>query len=443
MPIRTSHRSIWSTLIVAALTTVALVAASAPAAAALPTGRGQDPWVGSWSTSPQPPTTLTAEGISAQGFNRQTLRLVVHPHLSGSPLRLRLSNAFGRNTLTLGPVYVGVRQLGAAVLPGTNRVVTFGGNRTVLIAAGAEVLSDPVALAVRAEQDLVISVYAPGQTGPATWHWDARQTNYIAAGNHAAEMGGGAFTTMVTSWFFLDGVDVRATARTRAVVTLGNSITDGAASTIDANRRWPDFLARRLLALPTAKQESVLNEGISGNRVLHDSPCFGVNAQARLDRDVLAQHGVRTVILMEGINDIGFSEVNSSNVPPGISLECFMPNTDVSAAQIIFGYQQIIARVHAKGLRILGGTLTPFQGAFYYTATGEAKRQAVNTWVRTSGAFDGVVDFDRALRDPANPLRLLPAYDSGDHLHPSDAGYAAMANAVNLHLLQSAEPAAA
>lgn len=443
MPIRTSHRSIRSTFIVAALTVVALVAASAPAAAALPTDRRQDPWVGSWTTSPQPPTTLTAEGISARGFNRQTLRLIVHPHLSGSPLRLRLSNTFGRGTLALGPVYVGVHELGAAVLPGTNRVVTFGGARTVLVAAGAEVLSDPVALAVRAEQDLVVSVYAPSPTGPATWHWDARQTNYIAAGNHAAETSGGAFTTTATSWFFLDGVDVRTASRTRAVVTFGNSITDGAASTIDANRRWPDFLARRLLALPGGKRESVLNEGISGNRVLHDSPCFGVNAQARLDRDVLAQHGVRTVILLEGINDIGFSEVTPSNVPPGISLECFMPNTDVSAAQIIFGYRQIIARVHAKGLRILGGTLTPFQGAFYYTATGEAKRQAVNAWVRTSGAFDGVVDFDQATRDPANPLRLLPAYDSGDHLHPNDAGYAAMANAVNLHLLQFAEPAAA
>jgi lysophospholipase L1-like esterase len=429
MRIRISQRSIRSALVVAALTVVALVAASAPAAAALPTDRRQDRWVGSWSTSPQPPTTLTAEGISARGFDHQTLRLVVHPHLSGAPLRLRLANTFGRDTLALGPVYVGVSQLGAAVVPGSNRVVTFGGRRVVMVPAGAEVLSDPVALTVRAEQDLVVSVYTPHPTGPATWHWDARQTNYIAAGNHAAETGGGAFTTTVTSWFFLDGVDVRTASRAGAVVAFDNSITDGAASTIDANHRWPDFLARRLLALPDGRRASVLNEGIS--------------ALARLDRDVLAQHGVRTVILLEGINDIGFSAVTPSHAPPGISLECFMPNTDVSAAQIIFGYQQIIARVHAKGLRILGGTLTPFQGAFYYTATGEAKRQAVNAWVRTSGAFDGVVDFDRVTRDPANPLRLLPAYDSGDHLHPNDAGYAAMANAVNLRLLQPAQQVAA
>jgi lysophospholipase L1-like esterase len=423
-------------MVVVVMLVALLATGRAAGAAASQANRQPDRWVGSWSTSPQPPTELTAEGISAHGFNNQTLRLIVHPHFGGPVLRLRLANTFGTDTITFGAVYVGIRQLGAAVVPGTNRAVTFGGERQVMIPAGAEVLSDAVALTVRAEQDLAASLFVADRSGPATWHWDARQTNYVSAGgNHAGDPAATAFTTSVTSWFFLDGVDVRAVA-VPAVVTLGDSITDGANSTVDANHRWPDFLARRLLALPARRQESVLNEGISGNRVLHDSPCFGVNALARLDRDVLAQHGVRTVILIEGINDIGFSEVTATNSPPGISFGCFLPNTEVTAAQIIAGYRQIIAQVHAKGLRILGGTLTPFQGAFYYSTAGEAKRQAVNSWIRTSGAFDGVVDFDRATRDPANPLRLLPAYDSGDHLHPNDAGYAAMANAVDLRLLE-------
>jgi lysophospholipase L1-like esterase len=402
-------------------------------------------WVGAWSASPQPPTALTANGISQRGFADQTLRLIVHPHAGGSWLRLRLSNTFGDRTVTFGRVEVGQRQSGAALVAGSNHLVTFGGRRSVMIPVGAEALSDLVPLQVRAEQDLAVSLFVPGQTGPATWHWDARQTNYIStAGDHADDVGGAAFATTVTSWFFLDDVDVRPAPTMGAVVTLGDSITDGAASTIDANHRWPDFLARRLLSLPPSRQESVLNQGISGNRVLHDSPCFGVNALARLDRDVLAQTGVRQVILLEGINDIGFSNVTASHSPPGISFQCFTPNTNVTAAQIIAGYQQIIAQVHAKGLKIIGGTLTPFKGAFYYSAAGEAKRQAVNHWIRTSGAFDGVIDFDRAVRDPADPLMFLPKYDSGDHLHPSDAGYEAMANAVNLHLLQDSQaPSAA
>jgi lysophospholipase L1-like esterase len=430
------------------LVAIALIAAltATTLASAHPTNlTGHIRWVGAWSASPQPPTALTANGISQRGFADQTLRLIVHPHAGGSWLRLRLSNTFGGRTVTFGRVEVGRRQSGAALVAGSNHLVTFGGRRSVMIPVGAEALSDPVPLQVKAEQDLAVSLFVRGQTGPATWHWDARQTNYIStAGDHTGDVGGAAFATTVTSWFFLDDVDVRPAPTMGAVVTLGDSITDGAASTIDANHRWPDFLARRLLSLPPSRQESVLNEGISGNRVLHDSPCFGVNALARLDRDVLAQTGVRQVILLEGINDIGFSNVTASHSPPGISFQCFLPNTNVTAAQIIAGYQQIIAQVHAKGLKIIGGTLTPFKGAFYYSAAGEAKRQAVNHWIRTSGAFDGVVDFDGAVRDPADPLMFLPKYDSGDHLHPSDAGYQAMANAVNLHLLQDSQaPAAA
>jgi lysophospholipase L1-like esterase len=302
----------------------------------------------------------------------------------------------------------------------------------VTIPVGAEVYSDPVALTVGAEQNLAVSLFVPGRSGPATWHAVGAQTNYVSTpGNHAADPAGGAFATQVTSWFWLDGVDVLAPAQDRAVVTLGDSITDGVGSTVNANDRWPDFLARRLLAAPATHRVSVLDEGISGNRVLHNAPCCGVSALARLHRDVLAQDGVRWVILLEGINDIGFSGLTGPETAP---------HTNVSAAQIIAGYQQIIAEAHAKELKLYGATLTPFKGTIfpgYYTAAGEQKREAVNRWIRTSGAFDAVIDFDKAIRDPSDPLRILPADDSGDHLHPNDAGYAAMADAIDLALFSS------
>jgi lysophospholipase L1-like esterase len=212
------------------------------------------------------------------------------------------------------------------------------------------------------------------------------------------------------------------------VVAFGDSLTDGFQSTVNANLRWPNDLARRFVALPPARDHPVVDEGISGNRVLSDSACLGQNAQARFLRDT-AQSGARYVIFLEGINDIGFSQV-----PDG---GCFASNTDVSAAQIIAGYQQIIADAHAADLKIFGGTLTPFAGSFYYSAAGEAKRAAVNNWIRTSGAFDAVIDFDKAVQDPVNPLQLNPGYDSGDHLHPNDAGYQAMSNAIDLTLFQS------
>jgi lysophospholipase L1-like esterase len=211
--------------------------------------------------------------------------------------------------------------------------------------------------------------------------------------------------------------------RACAIVTLGDSITEGFNSTINANDRWPDVLARRLMG-----REAVLNEAISGNRVLNNAPCCGINAVARLDRDVLEQDGVRFVTYLEGINDIGFSQTSGPETAP---------QTDVSAAQIIAGIEQIITQVHLKGLKIYGATLTPFQGAGYYSVAGEAKREAVNQWIRTSGAFDAVIDFDKVVRDPQNPLHILPAFDSGDHLHPNDAGYAAMADSIDLSLFNS------
>jgi lysophospholipase L1-like esterase len=356
--------------------------------------------------------------------------------VGGATVRVRFSNTFGDQPLEIGRAAIGVELSGASVAAGTNRPLLFAGQTAVTIPPGAEVLSDPVNLTVAPLQDLVVSTYLPQASGPATQHADAQQVNYVASGDQALSDSGAAFTTQTQSWYLLDDVDVLVPKRVRGtVVALGDSITDGAASTVNTNARWPNDLARRLDAREGSTL-SVIDEGISGNRVLNNSPCFGVDALARLDRDVLSQAGVRDVILLEGTNDIGFSQTSPTNVYPGVPVPCFLPNTDVSAAQIIAGYQQIIAQVHAKGLRIFGGTLTPFKGAGYFTTAGEAKREAVNAWVRSAGQFDGVIDFDRATRNPADPQSLLPAYDSGDHLHPNDAGYQAMANAVDLRLFE-------
>lgn len=377
-----------------------------------------------------PPSLAAPDDFSSAGFTGQTIRDIVWTSVGGHAARVRLSNRFGTQPVTFGQADVGISAGGAAVVPGTNHPVTFSGRPSVTIAPGAAVVSDPVTMAVPAETDLAVSLYTRGATGPATYHSDAQQVNYVSVpGDYAASVAGSAFTTTSQHWYFLDDIDVQAAPRTRGtVVAFGNSITDGFQSTVNANARWPNDLARRFLAGPPGQVHPVVDEGISGNRVLNDSACFGINAQARFLRDAAARAGARYVILLEGINDIGFSQAPDTG--------CFAPNTNVSAGQIIAGYEHLIAAAHAARLKIFGGTLTPFQGAFYYSAAAEAKREAVNNFIRTSGAFDGVIDFDQAVRDPADPLRILPSYDSGDHLHPNDAGYQAMANAVNLALFR-------
>jgi lysophospholipase L1-like esterase len=391
---------------------------------ALPTARHIQ-WVGTWSAADQ--------GDSQTTLNNQTVRDIIHTSLGGRNVTVRLTNAFGgkpappgdaftdQYTLNVAKVYVGLATAGsAAVIPRTNRLVTFGGAPTLELPPGSTAWSDPTNLRVPPGRDLAVSIYLAGQTPNATWHADSHQTSYLAAGDHAADTDATAFRTSIQHWFFLDAVDVRAAAG--AVVALGDSITDGYQSTLNANHRWPDFLARRLAGAEWPIR-GVLNEGIDGNEILHDFDCCGgnPNAQQRLDRDVLTQDGVRDVILLEGINDIGHH------------------GAEITAGRIIQGMKNLIARAHHAGLRILGGTLTPFENttiAGYYTPAKEATREAVNQFIRTSHAFDGVVDFDQAIRDPSDPLRMLPAYDSGDHLHPNDAGYQAMANAVPLWLLR-------
>jgi lysophospholipase L1-like esterase len=359
--------------------------------------------VGTWGAS--------ADRV-AGALNTQTVRDIVHTSVGGSGLRIRVSNAFGSQAITFGRAYVGLRDAGAAVKPGTNRQVTFSGSPSVTIPAGAEVLSDPLPGTYAPRQDLAVSLYLQGDAGTITGHNLATSTNYIStAGDHSADESADAFTTTASHWYFLDGVSVSEPATVDAVVTLGDSITDGFRSTPDANHRWPDVLARRLGQLAPARQMGVINEGISGNRVLTDGA--GVSAQARLDRDVLSEPGARTVILMEGINDIGGGQATSAD-------------------QLIAAYRQIIARVHADGKCIIGATMTPFKGAGYYSDAKEVIREAANQFIRRSGEFDGVIDFDRATRDPDNPTQFLPLYDSGDHLHPNDAGYQAMGDAVRL-----------
>ncbi len=380
-------------------------------------------WVTSWGASTQPDSRRT--------FNNVTVRNIVHLSVGGPRVRLRITNAFGaypaaagdafnENTaLQVGAVYVGRRSGStSAVVPDTQTAVTFGGRTTVRISPGSDVVSDPVELPVTDGDNLAVSIYLPGATPNASYHSNGKQTSYLTAangGNRAAQVESTGFTN-TTSWWFLDAVSVEANETVGSVVALGDSITDGANITSNTNHRWPDYLAARLTGQYGIR--GVVNEGISGNSVLKDYNCCGGNPSglSRLDRDVISHDGVKTVIVALGINDLGNYADDVSNVD-----------------DIKDGMRQTADKLHRAGLKVLWATLTPFQNttlAGYYSLVKDAKRQQLNAWIRTSPYFDGVVDFEQALADPANPLRMLPAYDSGDHLHPNDLGNAALANAV-------------
>jgi lysophospholipase L1-like esterase len=396
------------------------------AAVTLSPARPGSHWVASWGTAPQP---ATDDPGAERGFDDQTIRQIVLTSAGGARIRVRLSNVYGSRPLEIGRAGVAIAGAGAALRAGTSHALTFGGRSSVLIPAGAEVLSDPAALAVAPGTQLAVSIFLRAATGPATQHAQARQITYVSAGDRALAAGAAAFNDETTSWYFLDGLDVLAGPRVRgAVVALGDSITDGVGTAVDADARWTDDLARHLAARP-GDTLSVVDAGIGGNRVLNNSLCCGISAVARFEHDVVDTPGVRAVILLEGINDIGSGEKHG---------RLSAPHTDVSALQIVDGYERIIALAHAARLKIFGATLTPFAGARYWTPAGEAKREAVNRWIRTSHAFDGVIDFARVLAAPGHPLHLNPAYDSGDHLHPDAAGYRAMAKVVNLKTLLSA-----
>ncbi|HVQ90054.1 MAG TPA: SGNH/GDSL hydrolase family protein [Mycobacteriales bacterium] len=406
-----------------------------PLLAALLAGAGADPatagppadpaspaapeWVTSWGGSAMSPSALVS---GVQTLQNQTVRNVIYTSTGGDQLRIRVSNAFGDRAVRIGAATVARQLRDAGLDPATVHRLTFAGRPAITLARGGSAVSDPVRMRVPALANLAVSLYLPDFTGPATYHQGPQQTNYLAPGDATGSTGAAAFTTVGT-WFFLDAVQVRGPARS-AIIAFGDSITDGANGQVNANTRWPNYLARRLADRFGAAAPAVVDEGISGNRILNDSVCFGVNAPARLDRDVLSQPGARAVILLEGINDLGFSQTPNA--------DCTAPNTEVSTDQLIAGYRRIIARVHAAGLKIYGGTLMPAEGFFYWSPAAEAKRQVVNTWIRTAHAFDGVIDFDRAVSYPGHPNLLDPKYDSGDHLHPNDGGYQAMANTIDL-----------
>lgn len=366
-------------------------------------------WVGTWAAAP-----AAAVANTPDGYPGYSIRNVVHTSAGGGRARVHLSNAFGAAPLTFGHVTIAVQGTGPDAVPGTLRSLTFGGAPSVVVPAGAEALSDPVSLRIPADTNLLVTTYVPAKSGPVTYHPAAAQTSYFTRnGDFAASESGTPYTEQTSVWHYVTGVDVQGGAEA-SIVTLGDSITDGVGSVSGANHRWPDYLADRLHG-----RFGVLNAGISANRLLLDVPGSGAgqNALSRFDRDVLSVGGVRTLIVLEGINDI---QQDPHQTDP---------------AAITSAYRQLVAQAHARGIRVLGGTLTPFKGWRVYDDTLEATRQAVNGFIRTGGVFDGVVDFDAAVRDPADPLRMLPAYDSGDHLHPGDAGYERMAAAVRLDRL--------
>jgi lysophospholipase L1-like esterase len=393
-------------------------------------------WIATWSTANQdlsnPEMAIVSNAYhDLTEFNNQTIREIIHTTIGGRAIRIRLDNTFGTRPVTFDAVFIGKQKQGGSLLPGSNRAITFNGAKAVTVPKGSEMLSDEIPLAVDAQQNLAISLYISKPTGPATVHRFAFQTNYVSdAGNFAAEENTQHFSKTMGSWFFLKDIEVLAPKEAGgAIVALGDSITDGASSRNDAYDRWTDVLARRLNANHPPQTFSVLNAGIGGNRVLSTSPCFGENAQARLNRDVFAHAGVRAIILFEGTNDIGQPE---TPVEPKFA-EC-MPKTRVSADDLIAGYKQIVAQAHAHHLKIFGATILPFQGFKGWTEKGEVVRRVVNRWILESNAFDGVIDFSSALADPANSARLAAQYDSGDHLHPNSAGHEALAQTIDLKM---------
>lgn len=418
------RRYLWAPVALFLVLRVGAIVLAGPSAASTrlaPIPRGGH-WVATWTASPQP---ATPGNLSLAGFRNATVREIVLTSAGGVRVRVRISNAFGTAPLRVGGATVAIAGGGANTRRGSTTTLYFDRRPSVLIPPGGEAVSDQAPLTVPSATHLAVSIFLPGATGPATQHLDAEQVNYVSKGSRLGGSGR-AFRIRTRSWYFLDGVDVLTPARVRgAVVALGDSITDGVGSPLNRDGRWPNDLAARLNARPGATL-AVLNAGIGGNRVLNTAPCCGTSAIARFERDVRAQPGARDVILLEGVNDIGMSNSRSPTT---------VPHVEVSALQIVEGYERMIVLAHTAGLHVFGATLTPFAGARYWTPRGEAKREAVNHWIRTSGAFDGVIDFASAVADPKAPNWLKPAYDSGDHLHPNAAGYRAMAAAINLAAL--------
>ena len=384
----------------------------------------QTVWTGSWAASQQIPEPANA--LSPDDLRDATLRQIVHLSLGGSTLRVHLSNAFGTEPLRFTSVHIALPLSPAAaqIDPATDRALTFSGRPDVIVPAGAEYISDPIDYAVAPLSSLAITFHLDQPPAQQTGHPGSRATSYLVHGDQvsAADL---PDAKKIDHWYQLAEVDVTAPPGAVAIVTLGDSITDGHAATTNGNDRWPDVLAARLQASPATRILGVLNQGIGGNHLLTDG--LGPNALARFDRDVLAQTGAKYVILLEGVNDLG-----------GLTriAEVSQQEHDALVHRILDAYRQIVLRAHAREIKVIGATILPYTGSDYYHPgpLSEADRQTINQWIRTSGNFDAVIDFDKVTRDPAHPDRMLPAYDSGDHLHPSPAGYRAMGEAIPLSL---------
>ena len=401
------------------------VLALAAAAACAAQGKPQNTWVASWGTSQQIPEPQNA--LPADDLRDATVRQIVHLSAGGPMLRVHLSNAFGTEALHFTAVHIAhpLAPGSSTIDAATDRALTFNGQRDVLVPPGAEYVSDPIPYPVPQLSDLAVTFHLDEPPSRESGHPGSRATSYYVHGDAvAAPVLDGA--ARVDHWYQLSEVDVQAGRGAGSVVTLGDSITDGHGATTNGNDRWTDVLARRLQQSPATRNIGVSNQGIGGNHLLTDG--LGPNALARLDRDVLAPAGVRWLIVLEGVNDLGALARKGDATP----------EEHAALVQRILGaYQQIVARAHAHGIRVIGATITPYTGSDYYhpEPANEADRLAVNAWIRTPGHFDAVLDFDKVVRDPAHPDHLLPAYDCGDHLHPSPAGYKAMGDAIPLILL--------
>lgn len=390
-------------------------------------------WVATWVSAQQqpraafgPPPQPAAPGAPPRpapppsAFNNQTVRMIARSSIGGSRVRVELSNAFGAKPLMIGAAHIALRGRDSAIVAATDRPLMFNGKASTTIPAGALMLSDAADLDVPKLTDLAISVYVPGDTGPASNHALGLHTTYISKEGDFTGQAELADAATSQSWYWLSSVDVMAPPAAAAIVAFGDSITDGATSTPNTDRSWPSILAQRLAANPATANIAVVNQGISGNQVLADGA--GVSALARFDRDVLSVAGVKWVMIMEGINDIGIG--SRQGAPAG----------GISADALIGGLRQMIERAHTHGIKVIGCTLTPYGGAGYASDAGEVIREAENDFIRTSGAFDAVVDFDKVTGDPASPRQILAAYNIADHLHPNDAGYKAMADSIDLSI---------
>jgi lysophospholipase L1-like esterase len=381
--------------------------------------RPDEHWSTTWGASD------TVPAANSPVYNNQTLRLIVRTTTGGNQVRIRIANTFGSRPLNIGSASVALHESGATLVAGSNHILTFSGRPSITIPIGAYVLSDSAPLPISAQHDLAVSLFISGDSGSVSMHPFALQTSFVSTpGDFVARDDAAPFQSAIHDWPFLAGVEVSSAVVSRSIVAFGDSITDGYGSTADTNRRWPDYLSNLLTA--AHRNIAVVNEGIGGNRIWHDAiPArivFGPSGLSRFDRDAITITGASHIVVLLGINDIGQARAARD------------PEEQVSADEIIVGLKQFALRAHAHGIRIIGATLTPYGGAGYFDAQGEEKRLRVNAWIRTAKDFDGVIDFDAAIRDPTMPTRMKAPYDSGDHLHPRDEGYKAMAATINLAL---------